>query len=248
MKNIKLSIIVLIAMSRVGYAGGDFQIVTPYEAEDNSYAEETPIEEIVVEKKEIIEIPLPPVVVKTATIEEPKKNLKEIYANGFYVGLGISATNYQTNCTSRCINFGKDKTFGIVARAGYDFNKYIGLEVRAIGTSIDDDGGTVKHAGVFIKPMLPIGDKTNIYGLVGLAKTTTQGNLQRTNAETLAMGAGVEVDLSKDSPKDGRYGRVFDGKGDQERGVGLFVDYERMVVKSGAPDLDALSAGITYDF
>jgi hypothetical protein len=29
---------------------------------------------------------------------------------------------------------------------------------------------------------------------------------------------------------------------------GLFVDYERMVVKSGAPDLDALSVGVTYDF
>lgn len=246
MKNIKLSIIILIAMSRLSYAGGDFQVVTPYEVEDNSYAEKTPVEEVVVEEK-VIETPPAPVVVETAVVEEPKEK-KDIYANGFYVGLGISATRYKTNCKSGCIKSGTDKTIGIVARAGYDYNPYIGLEARAIRTSMKNDGGTVKHAGIFIKPMLPVGDKANIYGLVGLAKTTTQGKLQRTSAETLAMGAGVEVDLSKDSPKDGRYGREFDGKGDQEQGVGLFVDYERMVVKSGAPDLDALSAGITYDF
>jgi len=247
MKNIKLSIIVLMAMNTLGYAGGDFQVVTPYEVEDNSYIEEMPIEEVVVEEK-IIETPAPaPVVVETAVVEEPKEK-KKIYANGFYAGLGIVATRYETNCNSGCSKSGIDKTMGIVARAGYDFNQYIGLEARGIRTSIKSDGGTVKHAGVFIKPMLPIGDKTNVYGLVGLAKTTTQGHLQRTSAETLAVGGGVEVDLSKDSPKDGRYGREFDGKGDQERGLGLFVDYERMVVKSGAPDLDALSAGVTYDF
>ena len=96
--------------------------------------------------------------------------------------------------------------------------------------------------------MLPVGDVTNIYGLVGVAKTTTSGSLQKTDAETLALGAGVEVDLSEDHAKEGRYGRAFDGKGDQEKGVGVFVDYERMVVKSGAPDLDAVSAGVTYDF
>ena len=245
MKNIKLSIIVLMAMSTLGYAGGDFQVVTPYEVEDNTYVEEMPIEEVVVEE-EIIEVPAP-VVVETVVAKAPTEK-KDIYANGFYAGLGIVATRYQTNCNSGCSKSGIDKTIGIVARVGYDFNPYIGLEARGIRTSIKSNGGTVKHAGIFIKPMLPIGDKTNIYGLVGVAKTTTQGSLQRTTAETLAMGAGVEVDLSKDSPKDGRYGREFDGKGDQERGVGLFVDYERMVVRSGSPDLDALSAGVTYDF
>ena len=81
-----------------------------------------------------------------------------------------------------------------------------------------------------------------------MAKTTTQGRLQRTDAEALALGLGVEYDLSKDTPKEGRYGRAFDGKGNQEKGLGLFADYERMVVKSGAPDLDAVSAGVTYDF
>ena len=241
MKNSKLSFIAFVTLTTLGYAGGDFEVLTPYETEDIKNIEEMVVEEVA---QPVIQTP---VVVETAVVEEPKE-VKNIYANGFYAGLGIVATRYETSCSSRCANSGIDKTIGVLGRVGYDFNKYIGLEARGIKTSLKDDGGTVKHAGVFIKPMLPIGDKSNIYGLIGLAKTTTQGTLQRTDAETLALGAGVEVDLSKDSPKDGRYNREFDGQGDQEKGIGLFVDYEKMVVKSGAPALDALSAGLTYDF
>jgi opacity protein-like surface antigen len=99
--------------------------------------------------------------------------------------------------------------------------------------------------------MLPVGNTTNIYGLVGLAKTKVKSNNGKTpkvNADGLALGIGMEMDLSKDIPKDGRYSRSFDGQGDQEKGLGLFVDYERMLVKKNAPDLDAVSAGVTYDF
>jgi OOP family OmpA-OmpF porin len=241
MKNSKLSFIAFVTLTTLAHAGGDFEVVTPYESEDIKNVEEMVVEEVV---QPVVKTP---VIVETAVVEEPK-NLKSIYANGFYAGLGITATRYKTSCRSRCANAGIDKTIGILGRVGYDFNQYIGLEARGIKTSLKDNGGTVKHAGVFIKPMLPIGDKSNLYGLVGLAKTTTQGKLQRTDAETLALGAGIEVDLSKDSPKDGRYNREFDGQGDQEKGIGLFVDYEKMVVKSGAPALDALSAGLTYDF
>ena len=245
MNTIKLSLIALISISTLVQAGGDFSPITPYETEDVQLAEETYIEPVV---EEVVVVPAPVAVVEEMSEEAPSIEDKEVYANGFYAGLGIAASRYQTNCDSTCAKGGIDKTLGIVARVGYDFNKYIGLEARGIRTNIKDDGGAVKHAGIFVKPMIPVGDKINIYGLVGFAKTTTQGSLQRTSAEALALGAGVEVDLSADSPKDGRYNREFDGKGNQEKGLGLFIDYERMVVKSGAPDLDALSAGITYDF
>jgi hypothetical protein len=245
MKNIKLSLMILMTMGGLAYAGGDFSVLTPYESEDTVLAEDTYVEEVYIAP---IVVPKKVKIVKKSVVETPVEK-KSIYANGFYAGLGIVATRYDSNCKTGCRGAGTDKTAGIIARAGYDFNKYIGIEARGIRTSISNDGGTVKHVGIFIKPMLPVGESVNIYGLVGFAKTTTQGTLQRTDAETLAMGTGVELDLSKDSAtKDGRYNRKFDGAGDQEKGVGLFVDYERMVVKSGAPDLDALSVGVTYDF
>jgi len=259
MKNIKLSLIALMAIGTLVHAGGDFSAVTYYETEDATIAEEVYVEPVYVEPEmvepEIVEeVYLPPkeVVVETAVVVPPPVvaplPLKDIRANGFYAGIGIAATQYQTSCNSGCKGSGKDKTAGVVARIGYDFNKYIGIEARGIRTNWKSDGGKVKHGGIFLKPMMPVSDTTNIYGLVGLAKTKTEGALQTTDAETLALGAGVEVDLSEDRAKEGRYGRAFDGQGDQEKGVGLFFDYERMVVKSGAPDLDAVSAGVTYDF
>jgi len=243
MRNIKISLIALMALANLVYAGGDFIPITPYETEDSAVADET-VEEVPVVEERVVE----PVVVKPAVVEPAPKAVKNIYANGFYAGLGIAAAQYKTNCDSTCVKSGKDKTVGVMARVGYDFNQYIGLEARGMRTDLKDNGGKVQHAGIFVKPMLPVTDTTNVYGLVGMAKTTTKGKLQRTDAESLALGAGVEVDLTEDNPKEGRYGRAFDGKGDQEQGVGVFVDYEKMVVKSGAPDLDAVSAGVTYDF
>jgi len=84
-----------------------------------------------------------------------------------------------------------------------------------------------------------------------IVETTTDSEAN-TNIDTFVAQDSVEndleVDLSKDTPKEGRYSRVFDGKGDQEKGIGLFFDYERLIVKKNSPDLDTLSAGVTYDF
>jgi len=249
MKNIKLSLITLMTVGSMLHAGGDLAIVTPYEVEDVVLAEEAyvePVETYVAPVVEKYVEPIPaPIVVAPVPVPVP---VKDINPSGFYAGLGISAARYKSNCNNGCKGSGTDKSAGIMARVGYDFNKYIGIEARGIRTNWKSDGGKVKHAGIFLKPMLPIGDATNIYGLVGVAKTTTQGAMQRTDAEALALGLGVEYDLSKDTPKEGRYGRAFDGKGNQEKGLGVFVDYERMLVKSGSPDLDALSTGVTYDF
>jgi hypothetical protein len=250
MKNIKLSLITLMAVGSLLQAGGDLAIVTPYEVEDVMMAEEAYVEPVVeayvepIVEKYVEPIPAP-IVVAPIPVPVP---VKDINPSGFYAGLGIAATRYKSNCDNGCKGSGTDKAAGVMARVGYDFNKYIGIEARGIRTNWRADGGKIKHAGIFVKPMMPVGDATNIYGLVGVAKTTTQGHLQSTNAEALALGLGVEVDLSTDTPKEGRYGRAFDGKGNQEKGLGLFADYERMVVKSGAPDLDAVSAGVTYDF
>ena len=251
MKNIKLSLITLVALGTFSYAGGDLNVVTPYEVEDVMLAEEAYVEpEVEPYVEPYIEpeiIPEPEVIPEPVVVIPPVVPVNNIKANGFYAGLGIAGASYKTNCD--CSNgSGTDKTAGVMARVGYDFNKHIGIEARGIKTNWKSDGGKVEHAGLFLKPMAPVSDSTNIYGLVGIAKTKTKGALQTTNADGLALGVGVEVDLSADTPKDGRYNRIFDGQGDQEKGLGVFADYERMLIKSGAPKLDAISAGVTYDF
>lgn len=253
MKKIQLSLIAILATSTFVMAGGDIIPYTEYEAEDVSYAEAVPVtipveaEPIIVEPQPVVvEQPQPVVVEPKPVVVEPKE-IETV--SGLYAGLGISATRYDTNCGCKGTKSGVDKTVGVTVRAGYDFNKYVGLEARGLVSSINSNSnGTVKHAGVFLKPMLPVGDATNIYGLVGVGKTTTSGSLRRTDVTGLAFGAGIEYDLSDDKKKDAKYNREFDGKADQEKGLGVFADYERLYYKSGSPDLDAVSVGLTYDF
>jgi len=272
MKNVKLSLFTIIALGTMLHAGGDIEVVTPYEVEDEQLAQEAyvePVQEYVEPVQEYVEpvqeayvepTPEPVVVaapVEVAPVVVAPAVVKNINPSGFYAGLGIAAAQYDPNCNCQTTTTGagvksrkssKDRSAGLMARVGYDFNKYIGIEARGIRTNWKANGGKVQHAGVFVKPMIPVSDATNVYGLAGYAKTKTQGGLRKTNATGLALGVGVEVDLSKDTPKEGKYGRPFDGKGNQEKGLGVFADYERMLIKSGAPKLDAVSAGVTYDF
>ena len=246
MKRIQLSLIALFASSHFVMAGGDILPVV-YE-EENIEAEAVPVEpveDVAPLAEEVAPAPTPTPVPETKPAPVP---LAKANVSGLYAGLGIAGTRYDTNCGCKGPKSGTDKTAGVMARVGYDFNKYVGVEARGMISNQKADGGKVKHAGVFVKPMLPVSDATNIYGLVGMAKTTTQGTLRRTDATGLAFGAGVEYDLSKDNKKELKYDREFDGQGDQEKGLGVFADYERLYYKSGSPNLDAISAGLTYDF
>jgi OOP family OmpA-OmpF porin len=259
MKRFKLLLIVLL-LGNFTYGGGEFNEVTPYEIEDEAIAEEVYVEpepEPIIEESVYIEPEPEPQssspkseVVPIAPTPVPVAKAKKILANGFYAGLGITAVRYEHSCKcGKGIKVEhKDTTYGLMGRVGYDFNQYIGVEARGARTNWDSDGSKVKHIGLYVKPMIPIAKNSNLYGLVGIAKTKVTGKMPSVNAEGLALGAGIEVDISRDTPKNGKYARDFDGHGDQERGVGLFVDYERMHVKSGSPDIDALSAGVTYDF
>jgi OOP family OmpA-OmpF porin len=240
MKNINFFTIILISITTLVYGGGEFSIITPYETEDAELATdaEVPIvqEPITVTPKVI---PPPPIVRK---IEE-----KDINPSGFYAGLGISNVKYNPTCNCK-IGSKTDNNVAMVGRVGYDFNRYIGIEARGMKTVAKDNESKISHAGLFIKPMIPLLGNSNLYALVGVAKTSATGKLQNSSAEGLSLGAGLEVDLSKDSAKEGKYSRDFDGEGDQEKGIGLFIDYERLIIKDNAPKIDTISAGVTYDF
>ena len=238
MKRIQLSVLSLIACTNLLMAGGDFRSVTTYEVAD-AYAAEvvevTPVIEVapVVEPTPVV---IPPVVPATADVSP------------IYVGIGLVAARYDAKCPTTPSGCTIDKTGGALVRAGYDFNKYMGIEARGLMTTIKSNGGKIKHLGAFVKPMYPITEDLNVYALGGVAKTTTQGSMRRTDVTGLAFGAGVEYDLSEDKKKDAKYDREFDGIADQEKGFGVFADYERLYYKENSPDLDAVSVGVTYDF
>jgi len=174
-----------------------------------------------------------------------------------YVGLGLSWGKYRGECHTPNCGY-EDVTYGAMLRVGYEWNQYMGIEARAIATFLEEDdqgGQSLRYVGVFAKPMYPLGDQFNIYGLLGYGwtKTITGGNkkLPTIDESGFSAGAGLEYDLSSkmfDKNEDMLYDRGYDGYADQEKGWGLFLDYQRLLIKSDVPDMDVVSGGITYDF
>lgn len=173
-----------------------------------------------------------------------------------YIGLGVVEGRY-SGCDSYPGCKYADITYGVLMRVGYEWSQYIGVEARILSTSLDVDpngGEKMQHMGIFVKPMYPVNDDLDLYALLGYGwtKSTTKSIYLRNVDETgLSAGFGVEYDLSSkedDREEDVDYDRPFDGQADQEKGWGLYADYQRLLIKSGAPNMDIISGGVTYDF
>jgi opacity protein-like surface antigen len=197
-----------------------------------------------------------------AVVETPVEPLPVALAtpSPIYLGLGLVGGQYSGSTCNGCQY--EDITYGAMLRAGVDFNQYFGIEARALGTFLQADelgGQKLSHVGLFAKPMVPLGDEANIYGLIGYGYTQTSfenrtralaGGLAEYDNSGLSGGVGIELDFSNKEAdrEEGMYPDGFDGHGDQERGWGAFLDYQRLLIDSDAPDMDVVSAGVTYDF
>ena len=151
---------------------------------------------------------------KSSTVDRVKDNTAQYVARGLTSGRATS-----NDC--------EDITYGIMAKIGYDFSEYLGVEARGFQTNWDYEGGKLKHLGAFLKPMYPINEEITLYGLAGYAKTS-MGTKRSFSDTGLAYGVGIDYALNED--------------------FGLFVDYERLLHDAGVYDLDALSFGLSYGF
>ena len=187
----------------------------------------------------------------------PSDDVDKIDPNAWYVGVGLVMGKYTGDCGEGCPY--EDVTYGMLVRVGYEWNQYIGVEARALRTFWGEDpnpfgGETLGHVGLFAKPTYPIGEDFNVYGLWGYGRTKTYTKspyLPKIDEYGFSYGFGLEYDLSSkedDYDSNTNYDRPFDGQADQEKGWGLFIDYQRLLVKAGIPDMDVIAIGITYDF
>jgi len=171
-----------------------------------------------------------------------------------YIGIGLVVAGLSRDCPCADGSRLKDMTYGGIIRVGWDFNDYIGIEARALKASLEDDFSKTTHYGLFLKPQYHVADQINIYGLLGYGRTTVdynnhQGRSSKLSKNGLSYGAGLEYDLSEDK-SEGEYARTFDGQGDQEKGWGIWVDYQHLLNGEGKFDTDSniATAGVTYDF
>jgi OOP family OmpA-OmpF porin len=187
----------------------------------------------------------------------PVAPIETVHPSPWYLGAGIvwaklSGCDINPTCEY------EDVTYGAMLRGGYEYNQYLGIEARYIRTFLDEGpyGGTpLAHMGLFLKPQYPVSERVNLYGLLGYGYTENLGNGARldyfNNDWGFSAGLGMEYDLSGregDREENTLYDREFDGYGDQGKGWSLFLDYQRLLIKSDVPDMDAVSLGLRYDF
>jgi len=157
----------------------------------------------------------------------------EVETLPWYFGLGLVAIKFNA-CEDDCSY--EDLTYGAMLRGGYDYNPYFGIEARYMRTFLDKGpfgGLPIEHIGLFLKPQYLINEKINLYGLLGYGYTKNLGSGARLNYfdddSGFSAGVGIEYELSEDKWR-------------------LFLDYQRLLIASNVPNIDAISFGIRYSF
>ncbi len=161
---------------------------------------------------------------------------------GLYIGGGLTYAKGECQCDT-AVRFADGttskkstgKTYGVNLRAGFDLNEYIGIEGRYIYTPWKDKDKTLKHYGVYLKPMYNVVDNVDVYGLLGYGKTECE--TLNDSYKGLAWGLGAEYQFNK--KKDGL-----------SNGWGVYAEYSRPLKKSGAKNIktNVISGGVAYHF
>ncbi len=218
MKKFNLSLVAVLAMSTFAVAGGDIAPVEP--------------------------------VVETPVIEE-------VSTGGFYLGLAYSIVDSDISYTSitedervdnsRALGLDLD---AIMLQAGYKFNDYVAVEGRYwIGLSdeafaIDNDvknrfdDGAFDAWGIYVKPMYPVTDSFDIYGLLGYGSASIDStNYFNDDVSGISWGVGAAYSFTES--------------------VSLFADYvaftedtltDNALNGSYDHDFDTINFGLTYSF
>jgi OOP family OmpA-OmpF porin len=180
--------------------------------------------------------------------------------NPFYIGVGVIWAGLSRDCfgSGSCPDVRlKDSTWGGIIRGGWEYNQYVGIEARALKATLDSDWGETTHYGIYLKPQYPIAEQLNIYGLLGYGKTTIDTSCVAINDSYdysgFSYGIGLEYDFSSndDTREEGEeYDRPYDGHMDQEKGWGLWIDYQNLMNNEGPPNFKSniITFGVTYDF
>lgn len=116
---------------------------------------------------------------------------------GFYVGAGLLGSFFGRDCPCGDGSRIYDHTYGIAARAGYNWNSYLGIEGQAHWAPLEEDFMKMSNIGLYLKPQLPLGDRFSLYGLLGYGLThyscDCPGHPHHThNVHGFQYGAGVE--------------------------------------------------------
>ncbi len=210
MKRIVLSVYAIAAISSSVFAGGDMKEVEPA---------------------------VEPVIVVPAVIED----------DGLYLGLayGFMGEDYarsENTILDTARSFDEDFS-SIMLQAGYKFNSYVAVEGR-YWFGVDDvtiaaypDVIDAPNAwGIYVKPMYPVTDAFDIYGLLGYSGVDTSLN----KLDGFSWGLGASYSFADNVSIFVDYVSLHDDDRDFLNGVGATINKEYVI--------DTVNVGVTYSF
>jgi len=197
---LKSSIIAMIALSSMSFAGGDIGGVTTFENNDMVSAEveavePAPIEtiaapvETIAAPVETIAEPVETIVQKEVQKEEPKVEEVSTGPSHFYVGVAVSDMVVRSDDEAYKAFFSEkahtDRQLGVTAIIGYNFMKYLGAELRAALSVSEENAGqdNLKEYGIYLKPQYPVLDNLNLYALLGYSAINMSDPATSTDAK-----------------------------------------------------------------
>ena len=160
---------------------------------------------------------------------------------GLYIGGGLTYATAECECeplpgtNGTIIRKTSSDTYGVNLKAGYNFNEFIGVEVKYFYTPWGDKDRTLKHYGIYLKPTYPVTDHLDLYALLGYGKT--ECDILPESESGFGWGVGASYTLNK----------KIKGKKD---GVGFYVEYLRPLKKTGNKKItiDTVHTGIEYNW
>ena len=161
--------------------------------------------------------------------------------SGIYGGLGISISSLAANSSTSIISdkSGNNKMVDLSVVAGYNFNKYLSAESRALISAAYTNDVDFKSWGLFLKPKYEVYKDLNLYSLVGVGKN----NAKNINDEKLNMSkANLQVGIGANYKLKNNFKVFADYTYLGEDNKGKYKGNPATMKAS------ALTTGITYDF
>ncbi|MBN2825078.1 MAG: porin family protein [Campylobacterales bacterium] len=171
---------------------------------------------------------------------------------GFYVGIAYTY-GMETDAVAYRMGVGRtvvdDVTWEVagMVMAGYQINKYFGVEARYTASLDDakyndtDVTYDLTNAAIYAKVMYPVADIVTVYGLVGYGQTTIDDNGVDVETDGLQWGIGAAYNVNDN--------------------LSVFVDYTKLAMideidRGGVTftgladdfDVSTINVGISYKF
>ena len=178
---------------------------------------------------------------KDRSLYMPRIVTPDFLKSGIYGGLGLSISALSANTSPSLFSQkkGNNRMVDLSVIAGYNFNKYLSAESRALISTAYDNDVDFKSWGIFLKPKYEVYKDLNLYSLVGVGKNSAENindNKLKMSKAALQVGVGADYKLQKNFKVFADY--TYLGKDSKGKYNG-----NPAVMKASA-----ITTGITYDF